>query len=174
MITVIFVCMWSTCTVKLGLWIDEACVQTVAEFRQTARHWPASRCRLQLIHKVYIGSVLGVVSPCCVSRQSTVLSHHNVHTSSAACSHRRAGCRIHVYPQAVSFAAGWMLYGWKTGNSYHTSHLTPHILLSASLYFSKRGAYWDRLCRDVVGWLVVTRVHCGQTVHPRPIVTMEH
>ena len=28
-------------------------------------------------------------------------------------------------------------------------------LLSASLYVSKRGAYWDRLCRDVVGrWLV--------------------
>ena len=26
----------------------------------------------------------------------------------------------------------------------------------------------------VVGWLVVTRGHCGQTVHPRPIVTMEH
>jgi len=49
------------------------------------------------------------------------------------------------------------------------------VFLSASLYFSKRGAYWDRLCRDVVGrWLVVTRVHCDQTVHPRPIVTMEH
>jgi len=46
--------------------------------------------------------------------------------------------------------------------------------LSASLYFSKRGTYWDRLCRDVVGRLVVTRVHCGQTVHPRPIFTMEH
>ena len=47
------------------------------------------------------------------------------------------------------------------------------FFLSASLYFSKRGAYWDRLCRDVVGrWLVVTRVHCGQTVHPRPIVTI--
>ena len=27
------------------------------------------------------------------------------------------------------------------------------LLLSASLYVSKRGAYWDRLCRDVVGWL---------------------
>jgi len=27
------------------------------------------------------------------------------------------------------------------------------FFLSASLYFSKRGAYWDRLCRDVVGWL---------------------
>ena len=46
--------------------------------------------------------------------------------------------------------------------------------LSASLYFSKRGAYWDRLCRDVVGRWFVTCVHCGQTVHPWPIVTMEH
>jgi len=33
---------------------------------------------------------------------------------------------------------------------------------------------------SLVGWLVgrwslvVTRVHCDQTVHPRPIVTMEH
>ena len=53
--------------------------------------------------------------------------------------------------------------------------LVRTVLLSASLYFSKRGAYWDRLCRDVVGrWLVVTCVHCGQTMHPRPIVTMEH
>ena len=25
------------------------------------------------------------------------------------------------------------------------------VFLSASLYFSKRGAYRDRLCRDVVG-----------------------
>ena len=52
--------------------------------------------------------------------------------------------------------------------SYSTSHIPDTncaycSFLSASLYFSKRGAYWDRLCRDVVGrWLVVTRVHCGQ------------
>ena len=26
----------------------------------------------------------------------------------------------------------------------------------------------------VIGWLVVNRMHCGQTVHPRPIVTVEH
>ena len=62
---------------------------------------------------------------------------------------------------------------------YLLTHFLIHFLiamhfLSASLYVSKRGAYWDRLCRDVVGRLVVTRVHCGQTVHPRPIVTMEH
>ena len=45
-------------------------------------------------------------------------------------------------------------------------------VLSASLYFSKE-ALIEIGC--VVGrWLVVTRVHCGQTVHPRPIVTMEH
>jgi len=57
----------------------------------------------------------------------------------------------------------------------YTIRCVKRVFLSASLYFSKRGAYWDRLCRDVVGrWLVVTRVHCGQTVHPRPIVTMEH
>jgi len=33
--------------------------------------------------------------------------------------------------------------------------MTKATFLSASLYFSKIGAYWDRLCRDVVGrWLV--------------------
>jgi len=56
-----------------------------------------------------------------------------------------------------------------------------HVFLSASLYVSKRGAYEIGcvVTSLVVGWLVVgrlvvTRVHCGQTVHPRPIVTMEH
>ena len=35
------------------------------------------------------------------------------------------------------------------------------VFLSASLYVSKRGAYWDRLCRDVVGrWLVDWLVGC--------------
>jgi len=34
-----------------------------------------------------------------------------------------------------------------------TSEMPPTHFLSASLYFSKRGAYWDRLCRDVFGWL---------------------
>jgi len=71
---------------------------------------------------------------------------------------------------------------WVRGTAGHTAS-GIWTFLSASLYFSKRGAYWDRLCRDVVGrclvgwlvgWLVVTRVHCGQTVRPRPIVTMEH
>jgi len=36
-----------------------------------------------------------------------------------------------------------------------SSHVSSSYVsfLSASLYFSKRCAYWDRLCRDVVGWL---------------------
>jgi len=53
--------------------------------------------------------------------------------------------------------------------------------LSASLYFSIKEALIEIGCvvtslvvGRLVGWLVVTRVHCGQTVHPRPIVTMEH
>jgi len=50
------------------------------------------------------------------------------------------------------------------GHKYDTTTLRGYeqattknwrYFLSASLYFSKRGAYWDRLCRDVVGrWLV--------------------
>ena len=85
----------------------------------------------------------------------------------------------------MTFYNIWRIYSW-----IHSGHNCSCIsseacviglsltwdlsFVSASLYVSKRGAYWDRLCRDVVGWLVVTRVHCGQTVHPRPIVTMEH
>ena len=67
----------------------------------------------------------------------------------------------------------WLTFGWAP-----VPDTDSGSFLSASLYVSKRGAYWDRLCRDVVGrWLVgrwLSRVHCGQTVHPRPIVTMEH
>ena len=64
---------------------------------------------------------------------------------------------------------------WQIRTTKICARIDKSIFLSASLYVSKRGVYWDRLCRDVVGrWLVVTRVYCGQTVHPRPIVTMEH
>ena len=45
------------------------------------------------------------------------------------------------------------------GGSTTMRYTNPRLyFLSASLYVSKRGAYWDRLCRDVVGrWLVVGR-----------------
>jgi len=62
-----------------------------------------------------------------------------------------------------------------------TTYFSLLLLLSASLYVSNEalieiGCVVTSL---VVGWLVgwslvVTRVHGGQTVHPRPIVTMEH
>jgi len=45
------------------------------------------------------------------------------------------------------------------------------ILLSASLYVSKRGAYLDRLCRDVVGrWLVGRWLSRACTVAKRYIL----
>jgi len=50
-----------------------------------------------------------------------------------------AGCwvaHLQVAPQKKSRHLFWLL-----------------TFLSASLYFSKRDAYWDRLCRDVVDWL---------------------
>ena len=45
----------------------------------------------------------------------------------------------------------WM--NWNGGSSVTGAVLNSRFL-SASLYFSKRGAYWDRLCRDVVGCLL--------------------
>ena len=42
-----------------------------------------------------------------------------------------------------------------TTSDQQVDHTHGPSFLSASLYVSKRGAYWDRLCRDVVGrWLV--------------------
>ena len=47
------------------------------------------------------------------------------------------------------------------------------ILLRASLYVSKRGAYWDRLCRDVVGrWLVGRWLSRACTVAKRCILCL--
>jgi len=49
------------------------------------------------------------------------------------------------------------------------------LLLSASLYVCKRGAYFDRLCRDVVGrWLSRACTVAKRCVLGGPIVTMEH
>ena len=46
------------------------------------------------------------------------------------------------------------LYTWANNVVAHSvQYKQLHIWLSASLYVSKRGAYWDRMCRDVVGWL---------------------
>ena len=42
--------------------------------------------------------------------------------------------------------------------------------LSASLYFSKRGAYRDRLCRDVGRWLVGCWLSRACTVAKRCIL----
>jgi len=88
--------------------------------------------------------------------------------------HASADCELSRLSDVFTTACTRHTHG-DTTTTLHGGPKSYAVFLSASLYFSKRGAYWDRLCRDVVGrWLVVTRVHCGQTVHPRPIVTMEH
>ena len=62
----------------------------------------------------------------------------------------------------IKFASGSTML-WSVGRgllrlTLRFRYCFPQLLfsfLSASLYVSKRGAYWDRLCRDVVGrWLV--------------------
>ena len=42
----------------------------------------------------------------------------------------------------------------------------------SDVYLQQFPSYSNHNCKKIV--MVVTRVHCGQTVHPRPIVTMEH
>ena len=61
---------------------------------------------------------------------------------------------------------------WNANGGF-VSVLLTHLLtfISASLYVSKRGAYWDRLCRDVVGhWLVGSWLSRACTVAKRCIL----
>jgi len=58
-----------------------------------------------------------------------------------------------------------------TSYRYHYNYQAPHFTLVKEVLI-EIGCVVTSL---VAGrWLVVTRVHCGQTVYPRPIVTMEH
>ena len=108
------------------------------------------------------------------------------------CGHLIAAYYSFIYSERTK---GWVgLVGWPTADDLPTQvvtvsrrssagqrkfvcqrlmfyHCATQPFLSASLYFSKRGAYWDRLCRDVVGCHARA---LWQMVHPRPIVTMEH
>ena len=64
-----------------------------------------------------------------------------------------APCHIHTVTHSFRTASSqdFPVFSLLSGHTY----VTYLSFLSASLYFSKRGAYWDRLCRDVVGrWLV--------------------
>ena len=65
---------------------------------------------------------------------------------------------LHLCKSSSRFAQGFRFRACvtlRTKNVYSASFFSVFPFLSASLYVSKRGAYWDRLCRDVVGrWLV--------------------
>ena len=76
-------------------------------------------------------------------------------------------------------------------NSGHTNLLLFGLTMLVDLFLVRFSSVFKRLTHftlvkealieigcvvtSLVGWLSRdTRVHCGQTVHPRPIVTMEH
>jgi len=61
--------------------------------------------------------------------------------------------RISCFYRTLNDLNWWSRLSYITQLLQSTSQY-PILFLSASLYVSKRGAYWDRLCRDVVGWLV--------------------
>ena len=65
----------------------------------------------------------------------------------------RISCEIYYDDVTVTLFIN-IRYGNIAFESIPQGTAFPYSFLSASLYFSKRGAYWDRLCRDVVGrWL---------------------
>jgi len=71
----------------------------------------------------------------------------SVHTNTTSCTH---GQYHHESLSWLSFVTIKLLRVNYRGYLHVLKYLLL-LLLSASLYFSKRGAYWDRLCRDVVG-----------------------
>jgi len=95
----------------------------------------------------------------------------------AYCNHTDAHIRTSTNTQDVCFSTVILFFSvvahvepLSYGGTYHLCSLPCEMVrfLSASLYFSKRGAYWDRLCRDVVGWL-----SCACTVAKRCILGLE-
>ena len=60
--------------------------------------------------------------------------------------------RTTTLPLSTSSCDIWLHMPIHSARCWHSSSIA---YLSASLYVSKRGAYWDRLCRDVVGWLII-------------------
>jgi len=107
------------------------------------------------------------------SEQSTVLQFPNWSTAEISL---LTNCRCEPFRNTVPKSKTWFssLLNWngkpRTKYWLRGSRSQP-ILLSASLYVSKRGAYWDRLCRDVVGrWLVGRWLSRACTVAKRCIL----
>ena len=98
------------------------------------------------------------VTLCCQWRPLCI----QVKTQSQTTTRRRYATEVErTHPRRSVFCSRPLAATLTPVRGPHATHiLFMRLLLSASLYFSRRGAYWDRLCRDVVGrWLVVTRVH---------------
>jgi len=63
--------------------------------------------------------------------------------------------RVKIQVSCNSFFASEVTTDFGKSKIHKAVYYAVIQFLSASLYISKRGAYWDRLCRDVVGrWLV--------------------
>jgi len=75
----------------------------------------------------------------------------------------------------------WHIFPPNSSSSFEVSTILREHNFYAPHFTSVKEALIEIGCvvTSLVGWslvgsLVVMRVHCGQTVHPRPIVTMEH
>jgi len=87
-------------------------------------------------------------------RTTTPSTTHTQHTRNDKPTLILLQCRTHVLTASALQHSSPTSYA-STTPDWHTDAYVLDFF-SASLYFSKRGAYWDRLCRDVVGWLSCT------------------
>jgi len=134
---------------------QEICHGTTATKRPSTVHMQRTQRARQLLYTLYSNT-----ASFWPQMKDKITSHpHKMHVTqqqmqNQVCIHHHIISGFGIYGAAVVPDSG-------VGNTWQRLTLVLHefkiinfhILLSASLYVSKRGAYWDRLCRDVVGWL---------------------
>ena len=112
----------------------------------TAVMWSKSKPDVKFQYGERLGEFNGMLSQSTMQGAATWRIH--CHDSRATC--HIAGCS-HM---AKSMWWSCHIAGCKIPSATLKIVFFAISFLSASLYFSKRGAYWDRLCRDIVGrWL---------------------
>jgi len=154
------------------------CISNIQTTSQNVCSFSYSNCLLPKVHRTWTPTVapwcqcqrwlsLRASAPACCWRQHQQTWHALKYNCNTDCRLRfrdQKLCKSVIYRHWIGdsrqqtsatvsnrkCAASRCPFSAVVGDSTHSESF-----LSASLYFSKRGTYWDRLCRDVVGrWLV--------------------
>jgi len=170
---------WYDWSLTLGNYAPEMPKKTLEAWRRCVHArssccWCCCRCRwllldVDVVHFDFTAAYLLHLRTCDIYRLGPLLTaiiKNNKYSSVR---------RLIVFAVVTSplWARDGSIYRWYLADidiSVSYRHFR-YRFLSASLYVSKRGAYWDRLCRDVVGrWLVGRWLSRACTVAKRCIL----